>query len=63
MLTPSAFHTSTPFRPAAVPLLSTGPKSCSEGVGSQGIEPPALVPSTTTLLRFMPRRCRPGVVM
>src|SRR5438067_12489585 len=59
-LTPSAFHTSTPLRPTCLPF-SFGPKSWADGALLH-FPMPGLSPSTTTRLRFIPRRWRPALV-
>ena len=53
MLTLFAFHTTMPLRPWALPP-TTGPRFWSCGAALH-VDEPALVPSTTTVLRFMPR--------
>ncbi len=60
MLTPFAFHTTIPLRPWCLPP-TTGPRFWSCGAELQAVAPPALVPSTMTVLRFMPRMCRSEV--
>src|SRR5690242_19913945 len=55
-----ARHTMIPFRPYGVPWESLGPKFWSLVAVLQ--DGPDLVPSTITLLRFMPRMNRCGVV-
>src|SRR5947209_19472209 len=59
--TSSAFQTTRPFSPSG-PFEPAGPKFWSAWLRLHGREP-RLVPSTTTLLRFIPRRCRSGVVI
>src|SRR5690348_16845327 len=54
MVTPLAFQTSMPLRPAP-PLVS-----CNEGSDGQGWLAVPLLPSIMTLLRSRPRMCRPG---
>src|SRR5438309_8356174 len=56
----SAFQTMIPFRPPGPPS-TLGPKFWLALTLLHGA--PALVPSTITLLRFMPRRRRRGVLM
>ena len=57
MRTLSAFHTTIPFRPCALPP-TTGPKFWYCGFGLHGVDAPALVPSTMTESRFIPRMVR-----
>ena len=61
MLTSFAFHTTMPLRPWALPP-TTGPRFWSCGAALHGPDEPALVPSTTTVSRFMPRMWRSEVV-
>ena len=58
--TSSAFHTMIPFSPSAPPS-NRGPKFWALCDLLQGADP-GFVPSTITLLRFIPRRYRPGFV-
>ncbi len=60
MLTPFAFQTTMPLRPWCLPPTS-GPRFWSWGAALQGAEAPALVPSTMTVSRFIPRMCRSDV--
>ena len=60
MLTSFAFHTTIPLRPSALPP-TTGPKFWYCGSELHGVGAPALVPSTMTVSRFMPRMCRSEV--
>ena len=53
----SAFHTTMPLRPWALPP-TTGPKFWYCGSELQGPGAPTLVPSTMTVSRFMPRMVR-----
>ena len=62
MLTLLAFHTTMPLRPAALPSESLAPNCWALGSALHG-DDPALVPSTTTPERFMPRTCRFALVM
>ncbi len=57
----SAFQTMTPLSPSAEPP-TTGPKFCAEGLRAHAGEP-GLVPSTITVLRFIPRRWRLALVI
>ena len=57
MVTWSAFHTTMPLRPCALPP-TTGPKSWYFGSELQGAGAAALVPSTMTVSRFIPRMVR-----
>ena len=69
-----AFHTMSPLTPEAPPAACTAyglalddaeplrPKFCAEPLLLHAADP-GLVPSTITVLRFMPRMCRSGVVM
>src|SRR5579863_5945934 len=63
MLTLSVFHTTMPLRPMGLPSEPVSPKSCSAAVALHGVEVLGLVPSTMVVVRFMPRRWRPELVM
>ncbi len=62
-LTSFAFHTTMPLRPAAFPSDPTAPKLCWAGAALHGVEEPALVPSTITVPRSIPRRWMSDFVM
>src|ERR1035437_374940 len=63
ILTLLAFHTTIPLRPTVLPLESVEPKVCWFGSALQDPVAPALVPSTITVDRFIPRTWMPEVVM
>src|SRR5580693_4335244 len=56
ILTSFASQTRMPLRPSALPLVPTGPKFCAAGSELHAVEDVALVPSTITLVRLIPRR-------
>ena len=60
--TSSAFQIRIPLRPTALPSGPTAPKFCAAGLELQA-DDPALVPSTITVDRFIPRRWMSGVVI
>ncbi|MGA8338885.1 MAG: hypothetical protein WB761_29385 [Solirubrobacteraceae bacterium] len=60
--TPSALYTMIPLRPSWPPLPSEGPKFSSAAFELHCGEP-GLVPSTTTVFRFIPRRVTLGVAI
>ena len=61
MLTLSAFDTTMPLRPVALPSLTT--PNCWSASAAEHWAAPAFVPSTTVVLRSMPRRWTPAVVI
>ena len=60
MLTSFAFHTTIPLRPCALPS-ATGPKFWYCGSALHAVGAPALVPSTITVSRSIPRMRRSDV--
>ena len=60
--TPEAFHTSMPLRPMWWPS-SIGPSAWSFLSPLHGAAAVRFVPSTITVLRFIPRRWMPSVSM
>ena len=62
MLTLFAFQTTMPLRPSAFPSGPTAPKLCMVGSALHGPAEPALVPSTMTVSRFIPRMWMSEVV-